>query len=77
MILEPKTQKGIQMIKKHYMLHTKKRAPKKRRPLAGPNHRSVLFKKTEADPGPQSSIAPPVAFFSRGDPEFAISYFLI
>ena len=43
--------------------HEKKRATKKRGPLAGPNHRSVLFEKTEADLGPQSSIAPPVAFF--------------
>ena len=38
---------------------------------------AFYFKKTEADPGPQSSIAPPVAFFSRDDPDFAISYFLI
>ena len=55
----------------------KKRAQKKRRPLAGPNHRSVFFKKTEADPGPQSSIPPPVAFFSKANPVLAISYFLI
>ena len=50
---------------------------KKRGPLAGPNHRSVFFKKTGADPGPQSSIAWPVAFFSMDDPDFVISYFLI
>ena len=38
---------------------------------------AFLLKKTGADPGPQSSIAPPVAFFSRDDPDCAIPYFLI
>ena len=62
----------------HYMLRRiKKRAQKNggrwRVRIIG----AFYFKKTEADPGPQSSIAPPVAFFSTDDPDFAISYFLI
>ena len=38
---------------------------------------ACFSKKTGADPGPQSSIAWPVAFFSMDDPDFVISYFLI
>ena len=56
----------------------KKRAPKKTGAAGGSESSKRVFqKKTGADPGPQSSIAWPVAFFSMDDPDFVISYFLI
>ena len=55
----------------------KKNGPKKRRPLAGPNHRSVFFKKNGGRSG--AAIINPTAcsVFSKANPVFANSYFLI
>ena len=55
----------------------KKRAPKKTEAAGWSESSERFILKNGGDPGPQSSIAPPVAFFSRGDPDFAISYFLV
>ena len=55
----------------------KKRAPKKTGAAGGSESSERAFQKTGADPGPQSSIAWPVAFFSMDDPDSVIPYSLI
>ena len=57
--------------------NNKKRGRKKRRPLAGPNHRSVFFKKNGGRSGAAIINRTACSVFSRDDPDFAISYFLI
>ena len=60
------------------MLRTKENGPqKKRRPLAGRNHRSVFSKKNGIRSGDAIINRIACSVFSTDDAAFAISYFLI